>query len=164
MEEMKSKIEHPPKAVEKLREIFDANKDKRVCIVGSSCVGKSTLLKYLPDSVDMDDILFGSKEKEIEPLLTKEEREYVCGPWTPEVGKFMTKRAHELIEIKAGNPVFGTIVFPSDLVIEVTVPDEILRERIIRRNANEIDVFNMKKQIEDEIKNSGIQSVVVENI
>ena len=164
MEEIKSKIEHPPKAVEKLREIFDTNKDKRICIVGSSCVGKSTLLKYLPDAVDMDDLLFGSQEKGIEPFLSKEEREYVCGPWTPEVGKFMTQKAHELIQIKAGNPVFGTIVFPSDLVIEVKAPDEILRERIRRRNSNETDVFNMKAQIEDEINKSGIQSIVIENI
>lgn len=76
----------------------------------------------------------------------------------------MIKKTHELIRIKAGNPVFGTIVFPSDLVIEVTVPDETLRERIRRRNSNEADVFNMKAQIEDEIKKSGIENMVVENI
>lgn len=164
MEEFKPKIEQQPKAVEKLRVIFDTNKDKRICIVGSSCVGKTTLLKYLPDAIDMDDLLFGSPEKGIEPLLSEEERVYVCGPWTPEVGKFMADKARELIQIKAGNPVFGTIVFTSDLVIEVTVPDEILRERIRRRNSNEVDVFNMKAQIEDEIKKSGIHSMVVENI
>lgn len=153
-----------PIAVEKMRDIFSTNTEKRICVVGASCVGKSTLLGYLPEAVDMDDLLFGSKQKGIEPLLTQQEIDYVCGPWTPEVGEFMTKKAHELIKIEAGHPVFGTIVFPSDLVIEISVPDSVLRERIRRRNTNEQDVFSMKAQIEAEIEKSGIEKIVIENI
>ncbi len=156
--------EKPPIAVEKLRNIFAQNIEKRICVVGASCVGKSTLLSYLPEATDMDDLLFGNKEKDIQPLLTKKEIDYVCGPWTPEVGQFMIRKAHELIKIEAGHPVFGTIVFPSDLVVEINVPDSILRERIRRRNTNENDVFNMKAQIEAEIEKSGIQKIIVENI
>jgi adenylate kinase family enzyme len=140
------------------------NAEKRICVVGASCVGKSTLLSYLPEAIDMDDLLFGNKLKGIEPLLTQQERDYVCGPWTPEVGQSMTKKARELIKIKAGHPVFGTIVFPSDLVIEITVPDDVLQERISRRNTNGQDVFNMKAQIESEIEKSGIEKIVIENI
>lgn len=69
-----------------------------------------------------------------------------------------------MIKIKAEHPVFGTIVFPSDLVIEISVPNSILRERIRRRNSNEQDVFNMKAQIEAEIERSGIEKIVIENI
>ena len=76
----------------------------------------------------------------------------------------MIKKAHELIKIEPGRPVFGTIVFPSDLVLEITVPDDILRERIKRRNSKEVDVFKMKAQIESEIEKSGIEKIVVENI
>ena len=76
----------------------------------------------------------------------------------------MTKKAHELIKIESGHPVFGTIVFPSDLVIEISVPDSILRERIRRRNSNEQDVFNMKAQIEAEIERSGIEKMIIENV
>ncbi len=164
METLSAKNERLPEAAEKLKEIFKENIEKRICVVGPSCVGKSTLLDYLPEAVDMDDLLFGSKSKGIKPLLTQEEVDYVCGPWTPEVGQFMTKKAHELIKVEAGHPVFGTTVFPSDLVVELTVPDNILRERIRRRETDETDVFNMKAQIEAEIKNSGIETVVVENI
>ncbi|MCR4280490.1 MAG: AAA family ATPase [Candidatus Komeilibacteria bacterium] len=164
MENPKLNNEKLPVAVEKISYIFSLNAEKRICVVGTSCVGKSTLLSYLPEAVDMDDLLFGNEQKGIEPLLTQEERDYVCGPWTPEVGQFMTKKAHELIKIEARRPVFGTIVFPSDLVIEITVPDNILRERVRRRNADEKDVFNMKAQIESEIKKSGIEKIVVENI
>lgn len=164
MEKAQLKIEQIPPVIEKIKKLFTDNIEKRICVVGSSCVGKSTLLSYLPEAIDMDDLLFGNKQKGIEPLLTQEERDYVCGPWTPEVGQFMTKKAHGLIKIEAGHPVFGTIVFPSDLVIEITVPDSILRERIRRRNTNEDDVFNMKAQIESEIEKSGTEKVVIENI
>ncbi len=164
MENITPTIEQLPVAVEKMKKLFSDNIEKRICVVGASCVGKSTLLDYLPEAIDMDDLLFGSKQKGIAPLLTQEEMDYVCGPWTPEVGQFMTRKAHELIKIEAGRPVFGTIVFPSDLVIEVTVPDNILRERIRRRDSNEGDVFNMKAQIEPEIEKSGIEKIVVENI
>src|SRR3989344_2081995 len=164
MENTPPTIEQPPSAVEKMKKLFADNIEKRICVVGASCVGKSTLLNYLPEAVDMDDLLFGNKQKGIFPLLTQKEIDYVCGPWTPEVGQFMTQKAHELVKIEAGHPVFGTIVFPSDLVIEITVPDNILRERIRRRNSNEGDVFSMKAQIESEIEKSGIEKIVVENI
>jgi len=164
MENITPKIEQPPLAVEKMKKLFADNIEKRICVVGASCVGKSTLLGYLPEAVDMDDLLFGNKQKGIVPLLTQKEIDYVCGPWTPEVGQFMTRKSHELIKIEAGHPVFGTIVFPSDLVVEITVPDNILRERIRRRNTDEKDVFNMKAQIESEIERSGIEKIVVENI
>lgn len=164
MENLTQTIEQPPLAVEKMKKLFADNIEKRICVVGSSCVGKSTLLGYLPEAVDMDDLLFGNKQKGISPLLTQKEIDYVCVVWTPEVGQFMTQKANELIKIEAGHPVFGTIVFPSDLVIEITVPDNILRERIRRRNTDEKDVFNMKVQIESEIEKSGIEKIIIENI
>lgn len=157
-------IERPPGAVERMKRIFAENGRKRICVVGASCVGKSTLFRHFPEAVDMDDLLFGNKGKGIAPLLTPKEIEYACGSWTPEVGQFMTRKARELITVEAGHPVFGTIVFPSDLVVEITVPDSILRERIKRRGANENDVFNMKAQIEEEIAKSGIEKVVLENV
>lgn len=162
--ENRESVSEKPIAAEKIAEIFSNNAVKRICVVGASCVGKSTLLEHLPEAVDMDDLLFGSEEKGIEPLLTQEEIDYVCGPWTPEVGQFMIQKAHELIKIEASHPVFGTVVFPSDLVIEITAPDSLLRERIRRRNVNEQDVFDMKAQIESEIEKSGIEKIVIENI
>jgi dephospho-CoA kinase len=154
---------YPPAAIT-LSKIFSDNCDKRICVVGPSCVGKSTLIKYLPEAVDMDKILFGNKEYSEIPLLSEEEINYVCGPWTPEIGLFMADKARELICVEVGKPVFGTIVFPSDLIIEITLPDDILVERIVQRGGSIEEVFNMKKQIEEEIEKSGIQKIVIENI
>ncbi len=153
-----------PIAAIELTKIFEQNSDKRICVVGTSCVGKSSLLRYLPEAIDMDVLLFGDKLSSTPALLTEEEINYVCGPWTPEVGMFMSSKAKELIFVEPGRPVFGTIVFPSDLIVEIVVPDDILIERIMQRESNEIDVFNMKAQIEEEIEKSGIQKIVIENI
>src|ERR1035437_4404857 len=103
MNSLENGNEKLPVAVERLSQIFHDYIEKRVCVVGSSCVGKSTLLEHFPEAVDMDDLLFGSEQKGIVPLLTKDEIDYVCGPWTPEVGQFMNKKALELIEVKPGH-------------------------------------------------------------
>ncbi len=153
-----------PKAVGILSQIFENNKDKRICVVGASCSGKSTLLKYFPDAIDMDDLLFGSIGKGISPLLLDDEVRYVCGPWDEKVGEFMIRRSRELITIKPGSPIFGTIVFPSDLIVEICVPDDILHERICERNSSREDVIKMRDQIRSEIDNSGIEKIVVENV
>ena len=140
-------IEKIPIAVEKLRDIFNDNQDKRICVVGASCSGKTTLLKYFPEAVDMDDILFGAREKNLNPLLTQEEIDYVCGPWEERVGQFMATKARSLIKITPGHPVFGTIVFDCDLIVEIVVPEDKLKERIIKRGSTEQGVLNMKRQI-----------------
>lgn len=58
--------------------IFNENSDKRICVLGTTCTGKTTLINDLNIGLDMD--------KEIFPLLTKEENEYVCStPWTEEI-------------------------------------------------------------------------------
>jgi dephospho-CoA kinase len=153
-----------PNAAIILRKIFEENKDKRICVVGSSCVGKSTLLSYFSEVLDMDDILFGNKKKGVLPKLTKDEIDYVCGPWSVEVGEFMKRKARENINIEKERPVFGTIVFDCDLIVEIVVPNEILEKRVSARNAVFSDVLNMKRQIEIEIEKSDKPKIVVENI
>lgn len=56
--------------VKKLRKLFIDNKNKRICVLGTTCTGKTTLINELNMGVDMDEEIF--------PLLTKEETEYVC--------------------------------------------------------------------------------------
>lgn len=66
----------------KLREIFDNNKEKRICVLGTTCTGKSTFINEMNIGQDMDELIF--------PLLSEEEKEYVCTtPWTEEIGKKM---------------------------------------------------------------------------
>lgn len=56
--------------VHKLSEIFNNNRDERICVLGTTCVGKTTLIKEMNVGQDMDELIF--------PLLSEEEKEYVC--------------------------------------------------------------------------------------
>ena len=50
----------------KLREIFDNNKEKRICVLGTTCTGKSTFINEMNVGQDMDELIF--------PLLSEEEK------------------------------------------------------------------------------------------
>ena len=79
--------------IEQLKTIFEQNKDKRICVLGTTCTGKTTLINKTNIGLDMD--------KEIFPLLTSEEKEYVCQtPWTEEIGNKMDELVKTKLNIK----------------------------------------------------------------
>ena len=138
--------------VRTLQRLLDATCDRRVCAVGTTCTGKSTLVKSLREVYDMDDLLF--------PLLTPAEQRYVCqDPWTPEIGREMVRLTRERLHIESGKPVFGTVVLESELLIHLRISEYLLRQRTRARNKNYEDVRNMQEQIEQEVKSSGIHTI-----
>ena len=140
---------------EKLLEIFEQNKDKRICVLGTSCTGKSYLIKELGYGLDMDCEIF--------PKLTKEESDYVCmTPWTEEIGAKMNELVRTKLKICPGVPMFGTVLLDSDLIVYLHISDELLKERTELRKANFEDAKNMQLKIEDEIDKSTIETVKLE--
>ena len=140
---------------EKLKQIFLDNKDKRICVLGTTCTGKSTLIKETNLGVDMDDEIF--------PLLTKEENDYVCSsPWTEEIGKKMDELVREKLSIKPGIPMFGTVLLDCDLIVYLHINDELLLERTTSRNVDFKNAKNMQIQIEKEINESNIPTICIE--
>ena len=96
--------------INELKKVIDNNKGKRICVVGTSCTGKTTYLEHTKNGLDMDKIIF--------PLLSDEERKYVCQtPWTPEIGETMDRLVKERIKIKPEQPVSGTVIIDCDLII-----------------------------------------------
>lgn len=139
----------------RLEKILSENKDKRICVIGTTCTGKSTLIKNLNMGLDMDDAIF--------PLLTKEETDYVCSsPWTVEIGKKMDELVSERLSIISGVPMFGTVLLDCDLIIYLHISDELLRIRTNLRNADFINAKNMQQKIEDEISKSSIETITLE--
>lgn len=139
--------------ISRLAKILDLNRDKKIVVVGTTCAGKSTFVKSIEGVRDMDSLLF--------PQLSQEEKDYVCSnPWTEEIGRTMVKLARERVKVEPGKPVFGTVVLDSDLIIELKISDDLLRERSASRGVNFDDAKNMQKQIESEIKQSGIRAIV----
>lgn len=140
---------------EKLRRIFSNNSNKRVCVLGTTCTGKSTILKNNNIGKDMDEEIF--------PLLTKEETEYVCQtPWTKEIGNKMNELVREKLHIVAGTPMFGTVLLDCDLIVYLHIDDKLLFERAKLRNADFDNAKSMQKEIEEEIKNSKIPTITIE--
>ena len=56
--------------INSLNTIFEKHKEDQICILATTCCGKSTLHEQIPGTVDMDDELW--------PQLTKEEEAYIC--------------------------------------------------------------------------------------
>lgn len=138
-----------------LKKILDQNTNKRVCVVGTSCTGKSTYLKYANNGLDMDEIIF--------PLLTEQEKEYVCQtPWTEEIGETMDKLVRERVKIQAGQPVFGTVILDCDLIVYLNISDDLLRKRTKSRGVNYNDAKNMKDNIEGNLEKAKIPFISVD--
>lgn len=138
--------------VDKLQALLDENKDIRVIVVGTTCTGKSTFLKSITGAHDMDELIF--------PTLSSEETAYVDQqPWTEEIGRTMERLAKERVKVKPGEPVFGTIVFDADLIIDLQISDELLKQRAKVRGVEFESAKNMRAQIERNIEKSGIQKI-----
>lgn len=141
--------------IEQLIEIFEENRDKRICVLGATCTGKTTLIKGTNIGLDMDEEIF--------PLLTQEETEYVCRtPWTQEIGNKMDELVRTKLSIKQGTPMFGTVLLDCDLIVYLHINDDLLLERTKLRNTDFSNAKNMQQKIEEEIKNSNIPTIYVE--
>ncbi len=138
--------------INQLTEILRIHKNKRIILIGTTCTGKSSFLKKIKDAQDMDDLIF--------PLLTKKEEEIVCQtPWTPKIGKIMTKLVKEKVKVKKGHPLFGTVVLDCEVIIYLHISDKLLKERTKKRNVSFIDAKNMQEQIEKDIQKSNLPFV-----
>lgn len=141
--------------VEELKEVFNKNKDKRILVIGTTCIGKTTLIKNLGIGLDMDKVIF--------PLLTKEESDYVCQtPWTKEIGKKMTYLVKTKLKIQPGEPLFGTVLIDCDLIIYLHIDDELLKKRTNMRKVDFTNAKNMQTEIEEEIEKSNIKVIALE--
>lgn len=141
--------------IEQLIEIFEENRDKRICVLGATCTGKTTLIKGTNIGLDMDEEIF--------PLLTEEETEYVCRtPWTQEIGNRMDELVRTKLSIKQGTPMFGTVLLDCDLIVYLHINDDLLLERTKLRNTDFSNAKNMQQKTEEEIKNSNIPTIYVE--
>lgn len=141
--------------IDELKKIFDENKDRRICVLGTSCTGKTTLINKINIGTDMDEEIF--------PLLTHDETEYVCStPWTEEIGKKMDELVKTKLKIIPGTPMFGTVLLDCDLIVYLHISDDLLLERTELRNVDFKSAKNMQLKIEEEIKKSNIPTIYIE--
>lgn len=127
-----------------LVELFDKYYDNRICVLGTTCCGKSTLQSQFIETVDMDEVLW--------PTLSKEEESYICQkPWTSDIGKFTSKLVRERVAIKSGHPLFSLILLDCDVIIYLGISDVLLQKHCQKRNASFEDAKKVKCVIESTI-------------
>ncbi len=59
-------------------------------------------------------------------------------------------------------PMFGTILLDCNLIVYLHICDELLLEQTRLRNADFVSAKNMQKKIEEEIRNSGLDTIILE--
>ena len=127
-----------------LAELITQFYDKRICVLGTTCCGKSTLRSQFIDAVDMDEVLW--------PTLSKEEESYICQkPWMKEIGTFTSKLVKKRVVIKPGHPLFSLILLDCDVIIYLGISDELLKKHCEKRNASFEDAKNVRNAIENTI-------------
>ncbi len=135
-----------------LRRMLLRHADQRVAVLGPPCVGKSTILRHMPEALDMDIILF--------PQLSPTEKQIVFQkPWSPSVGKEMRRLARSKIVVSPGRPVFATVVIEVDFIIYLKIDDGLLQKRVVLRQDRQQsfeDVKGIQRQLEADILKSGI--------
>ena len=132
-----------------LKAIFEKHKDERICVIGTMCSGKTTLVKQLSqyNCVDIDDDLWaGVPEEEIEALSQT--------PITEEMSNAIYKLAYEKITVKPGFPLFGFIIIDCEVVVYLDISERLLEERCKKRgDTNMIDALYLKKCIRKDLNN-----------
>lgn len=141
--------------IQNLNRFFQEHQNERICVVGTTCTGKSTMIRELGYGLDMD--------QEIFPKLSKEETDYVCStPWTEEIGQAMDSFVRSRLSIQPGTPLFGTVLLDCDIILYLHIDDELLLERTNSRNADFMNAKNMQAKIEAELSQVNKEVVVFE--
>ncbi len=126
-----------------LNAIFAKHKNERICVLATPCCGKTTLLRQIPDCIDLDDELW--------PQLTPEEAAFITQkPWTNEIGNFIDRLGYQKISVKPGHPLFTTIIVDCDAVIYLDISDQLLAEHCRKRESSFTDAKNVKESIEED--------------
>jgi len=125
-----------------LNAIFEKHINDRICVLGTTCCGKSTLQEQISGAVDMDEALW--------PQLTKNEEAYICQkPWTKEIGDFTSKIVKERVTVKVGQPIFSLILLDCEVIVYLDISDELLAEHCKKRGSDFQDAKNVKDAIEN---------------
>ncbi len=126
-----------------LQAIFALHQHERVCVIGTICCGKTTLLTRIPGCVDLD--------AELWPQLTPEEAAFISRtPWTTEIGDAIDRLVYEKIRVRPGRPLFTSIILDCEAVVYLDIGDALLRRHCQQRGADFNDAKRIKEAIEDD--------------
>ena len=115
-----------------LAAIFEKHKNDRICVIGTICCGKTTLIKQLTqyNCVDMDD--------EFWPQVSEQTTAFLSGePFTREMSDLIYKLIYEKISVKAGRPLFGFVILDCEVVVYLDISENLLKAHCEKRGTRE---------------------------
>jgi len=123
--------------------IFEKHKNDRICVLSTTCIGKTTMTRLKPEWIDVDNILGN--------IMTAEEIAFCSQvPWTEEIGDVYGKIMLERVKVFPGHPLFCSTVIDCEVIVYLDIFDKILLEHTIKRNVNFQYAIQMKEEIEKE--------------
>ena len=142
------------KTLQELKSILSKNQNKKIMVIGTTCTGKSTFLRQIPEGIEIG---------ELAPSLTEEEKDfYYHAPLTKENNNKMITMVAKKAFVKAGQPVFGTaIANGTELVVYLTIDDELLKKRAVLRGVDFAYAKRMQEFIEEEVRESGLPVIKI---
>jgi len=132
-----------------LKAIFETHKNERICVVGTMCCGKTTLLKQLSEynCIDVDDEFWHQIPKEDIEVLSQT-------PITKEIIDTICKLMHNKITVKPGFPLFGITILDCEAVVYLDISEQLLEEHCEKRgDTNLDDAIFIKKCVEEDWNN-----------
>ena len=128
-----------------LMAIFEKHKSERVCVIGTVCVGKSTILNRLQEygCEDLDDVLW--------PFIPEEEmvlfNELSEEPWTIKFSNEIDRLIYKFAKVKTGKPLFTTVIIDCESVVYLDISDDLLHEHCKKRGYSFEDAKKIKEAI-----------------
>lgn len=148
-------MEKDNKTLKQLKLILKKNRNKRISVVGTTCVGKTTLQKDIPESIEIS--------KLAPPLTEKEEEFYYNAPLTKENEEKRFDLRPRRAVVKKGQPAFGIgIAKGTELIIYLSISDELLKERTELRGVDFKEARLIESFIKSSIKESGLPVIEIE--
>lgn len=134
-----------------LRAIFDKHKSERVCVIGTVCVGKSTILGQLSDygCLDMDAELWPSIPPEEMEMFNKLSQ----APWSKEFSDEIDRLTYKYLKVKPGYPMFTSVIVNCEAVVYLDINDNLLALHCEKRGESFKDAKKIKDAIEDDWNN-----------
>jgi dephospho-CoA kinase len=144
----------PNETLSALKAIFEKHRNERICVVGTMCCGKTTLINQLKEynCIDMDDTFW--------PLASGQEVEfYSQRPFTKAMNDSLFKLFYKRITAKPDFPLFGVYILDCEVVVYLDIAESLLKEYCEKRGDTDfIDASNLKKWLEDDLDSHKIKN------
>jgi deoxyadenosine/deoxycytidine kinase len=126
-----------------LNAIFEKHQHERIVVLTTTCVGKTEMIKLMPQWIDAD-VLLGQSitdEEIIDAIQSQKGVKYI---------RIYEKKLYKKIKITPGIPVFGSCVIDCDVLVYLDISEKNLLSHCQKRGRDFNFVLELKEEIEND--------------